>query len=235
LNSGWIKLHRKILDWEWFDSDQTFRLFLYILLKANYEDKKWRGILIKKGSLFTSREKLANALNISIQSIRTSLKRLKSTNEITIKSTKKYTIIFIVNYEKYQLDKEMINQQNNQQPNQQLTNNQPTTNQQLTITKELNNNKNDKNDKNTPPTPPGGMSGEYKKLTDYEKTVINEYTEIQYKKGNVKTKGGFKNHLRKELQEYPESFQEWEKEVLKKIEREKMIEKFNAKIKEENT
>ena len=127
-NNGWLKLHRKIYEWEWYTDGNTFRLFLHLLLNANFEDKKWKGITIKKGELLTGRLKLADDLKLSEQQIRTSLNRLKSTNEITIKSTSQYSIISINNWEEYQ--------QINQASNQQVTNNQPTSNQQVTTTKE---------------------------------------------------------------------------------------------------
>jgi predicted transcriptional regulator len=88
---------------------------------------------------------LAENTGITEQTIRTCLNRLKSTNEITIKVTNKYSIITICNYESYQLINNITNQQINQQPNQQLTINQPTTNQQLTTNKNEENNKNKKN------------------------------------------------------------------------------------------
>ena len=128
MEEGWVKLHRKILLWEWFQDDNTFRVFLHLLLSANYKDSKWKGIEIKRGQVLTGRTSLAISIGISEQSIRTCLNRLKSTNEITIKSTNKYSVITINKYEDYQINETMINQQNNQQSNKPLTNNQPTTN-----------------------------------------------------------------------------------------------------------
>ena len=145
MENGWIKLHRKILKWEWYQDKNTKSLFIHLLLKANFEDKHWKGIEIKRGQVLIGRKQISQEINISEQSIRTSLMKLKSTNEITIKSTNKHSIITLNNYETYNYINDNINQQNNHQDNQQLTNNQPTTNQQLTTTK---NNKNDKNDKN---------------------------------------------------------------------------------------
>lgn len=141
---GWIKLHRKFLTWEWFNKSEMVHLFLYLLLKANHEDKIWQGVEIKRGQVLTGRKILSKDTGISEQSIRTYVNRLKSTNELTIKSTNKYTIITICNYDSYQTVNNNNNQQINQQINQRSTNNQPATNQQLTTTK---NEKNEKNEK----------------------------------------------------------------------------------------
>jgi hypothetical protein len=38
--SGWIKIHRSILEWEWYEDTNTFRLFMHLILKANHKDRK---------------------------------------------------------------------------------------------------------------------------------------------------------------------------------------------------
>ncbi|MEI7474714.1 MAG: hypothetical protein WCK67_08030 [bacterium] len=134
---GWIKLHRQIIEWDWYKDPNTFKLFLHLLLMANHNTNKWRGVTIEKGQVLTGRIILSQQTGLSEQEIRTSLKRLKSTNELTIKTTAQYSIITLNNWHKYQ--------DINQQSNQQLTSNQPASNQQLTTNKnerikELNNN-----------------------------------------------------------------------------------------------
>ena len=131
---GWIKLHRKLLEWEWYDEPNTFRLFLHCLLKANHKDKKYRGEVIKAGTFYTSRELLSKETGLTGRQVRTSLNRLKTTNELTIESSRKGTVIEVVNYTKYQVD--------DQQSDQQTTKKRPTKGQRATT------NKNDKNDKN---------------------------------------------------------------------------------------
>ena len=139
--NGWIKLHRKIVDWEWFTSPSTLQLFIYLLLRANKEDKKWRGILIKRGQLVTSVATISEETKLSTQQVRTSLNRLKSTNEITSKTTNKFTLVTVCKYESYQLYEE-VEQQTKQQALQQTNNKQITNKQQ-----QLKNNKNIRNNK----------------------------------------------------------------------------------------
>jgi hypothetical protein len=127
--SGWIKIHRKILEWEWYDDSNTFRLFMHLILKANHKDKKYRGIVVKTGSLLTGRELLSMETGLSIQQVRTCLERLKSTNEITINSSKQGTVIQIVKYKDYQITTN------------DLTTNQPQDNQQVTTNKNVKNEK----------------------------------------------------------------------------------------------
>ena len=56
MSNGWIKIHRQIIEWEWYDEPNVMRLFLHLLLKANHKDKNYRGKVIKKGMLLTGRD-----------------------------------------------------------------------------------------------------------------------------------------------------------------------------------
>ena len=99
---GFIKLHRCFLEWEWFDDSDIIKTFLYLILKANFKDKKWKGINIKQGSLIISRGGLAEKIGITESKIRTILKKLQDTREIKIQTTNRYSMITIVNWDKYQ-------------------------------------------------------------------------------------------------------------------------------------
>jgi len=100
--SGWIKLHRKLTDWEWYSDVNTSRVFLHLLLVANHKDNQWRGIHIKRGQRLTSFSKLAIETNLSIKNIRTAIKRLKSTNEVASYSNAQHTVFTVINYDLYQ-------------------------------------------------------------------------------------------------------------------------------------
>ena len=139
---GWIKLYRQLTKWEWYKDSRMVHLFIHLVLSANHEMKRWQGIKVDRGQLITGRKSLKNETGISEQTIRTCLNKLKSTGEITIQPTNRFSLITICQYETYNDNERQTNQPVNQPPNQQLTNNQPTANQQLTT------NKNVKNDKN---------------------------------------------------------------------------------------
>lgn len=102
--SGWIKLHRQIIDWEWYTDQNTFRLFMHLLLSANHKNKSYRGMDLIPGSVVTSRDLLSSSTGLSVRQIRTSLNKLKKTNEVTIKTSSKGTVIQVVNYSKYQIE-----------------------------------------------------------------------------------------------------------------------------------
>ena len=120
---GWIKIHRKITDWEWYTDVNTTRLFIHLLLTASNKERQWKGKTLQPGVIITTRTDLARETNLSEQQVRTALDKLCSTGEINRQATNKFTIITICNYESYQVDSD-VNQPTN---NQQVTNKQPTT------------------------------------------------------------------------------------------------------------
>jgi len=123
-SNSWLKLYRKFLDWEWYDDINACRLFIHLLLKANYKDKKWKGELIKRGSFITSLGNLSEETGLTVQQTRSTLNKLISTHEITKHSTSHYTRITVNNYNEYQVS----NTPNNKPiTNQQQTNNKPIT------------------------------------------------------------------------------------------------------------
>lgn len=123
---GWIKIHRQITKWQWYKNPSVRIVFEHLILIANYQDNMWNDILVKKGQVITSVSSISRDTGLSLQQVRTAVLKLKSTHDITIKTTNKYSLITIANYEKYQMGEE--NQQANQQALQQSNNKQITTN-----------------------------------------------------------------------------------------------------------
>lgn len=102
MDNTFIKLSRKIQSWRWYQDANTMRVFIHILLNANVYDHDFENITVKRGQWVTSVSKISEQLNISTRSIRTALNHLKSTNEVAIKTTPKYSIITVKNYNQYQ-------------------------------------------------------------------------------------------------------------------------------------
>lgn len=139
LESGYVRIYRSFLGWEWYDDANTMRVFLHLILTANWEPKKWHGGTIERGQRVYSAQKLAAELHVSRQVIRTAINHLISTGEVTNLPTPEYSIITIKNYDMYQ---QLTNDSTNEQP----TPNQPPTNEQPKLKKDKESNK-DKKDK----------------------------------------------------------------------------------------
>lgn len=144
-NNGYVKLHRKLFDWEWWDDINTFRLFVTILLMANWKPKKWRGRVIPRGSCWTSIPELAKKSGLTYQQTRNALDKLKSTGEITDKATSRGRLVTVANYDVYQSDGEIATDK----PTDKNADNQQTINRQMnrqaTVTEEHKELKNIKN------------------------------------------------------------------------------------------
>lgn len=130
---GWVKLHRNLKDWEWYDDINATRLLIHLLLSVNFEDKKWRGTLIKSGSMVLSWKSLSNDCGLSIQKCRTAMYKLKECGQVTIKSTSKYQVVTLLKWGKLQQDYSDVNKQINIDP----TNKQQSNNNEITTTKEV--------------------------------------------------------------------------------------------------
>lgn len=144
LTGGFIKIYRSLLEWEWYQDTNTKTVFIHLLLTANYEDKNWKGNKICRGQKVTSYQNLANELNMSIQNVRTAIKHLISTGEITNKQHAKYSLITIKNYDKFQEVTSNLTD-NQQSANKQLTSNQQATNNNGRKIKKDKESKKDKN------------------------------------------------------------------------------------------
>ena len=99
---SWVKIYSKMLKWEWYTDTNTKVVFLHCLLKANFEEKEWRGMLIERGQFEATVSSIAGEINLTPAQVRISLNKLKNTGEIAIKTTNKFSIITICNYESYQ-------------------------------------------------------------------------------------------------------------------------------------
>lgn len=102
MKEKWIKLHYIFLNWEWYKDKNAKILFIHCLLKANWKDGKFEGMIVPRGSFVTSLNILSEETGLSKQEVRTALKHLNLTQEVTQSKHSKYTVITIVNYERYQ-------------------------------------------------------------------------------------------------------------------------------------
>ncbi len=126
------------MDWGWYSDSNTFRLFIHLLLNATHKVAKWRDIELKPGQMITGRKVLARELKLSERAIRTSLKRLKSTNEVTIESTNSFSVVTICNWGLYQRGED--DQQLTKRPTDRPANDQPVTTYKKLRSKEDNSN-----------------------------------------------------------------------------------------------
>lgn len=164
--NGYVKIHRRLVQWGWYKNSVIKDTFLHLIFTANFKDMEWEGQTIKRGQVVTSYKNLAADTGLTVQQVRNAIKKLKSTGEITSKSTNKYTIITLVNFDNYQSTEEITTSEiTSKSTNKQQTNNKQRTNKEQQRKKD----KNDKNDKN-------------KTIEE----ILNEYTESEDLKNTIK-------------------------------------------------
>ena len=128
MNQGYVRLWRKTLESGWLRNHQLWAFWSWCLMKATHKEYDavigYQQVRLVPGQFIFGRRQAAIETGLSEQQIRTIVDSLKNRGNLTIKSTNRFSIISIVNWEIYQGN----GIENNQQTNQQLTNNQPHTN-----------------------------------------------------------------------------------------------------------
>lgn len=184
---GYVLMHRDILDWEWYQSPNVSRLYFHLILKVNFKDKKWQGQLIKRGQLITSLSHLGNDLMLSDQAIRTALNKLAEGGYIKVEATNRFTLVTLVNYDKFQSAKTDANKPNNTQ----RTNEQQTNNNQITTTKESN--KGNKVNKETIELRCKKFKKQIFALSQYDSKILNSFYDYWSELNKDETKMRFED------------------------------------------
>lgn len=178
---GWFKFHRELFDKPiWITSTPEQKTILITLLgmanhKANQWEFKGEKFTVEQGQFITSLDSIVakSGKGITLQNVRTALKRFEKYEFLTNESTNKNRLITIVNWAFYQDPEDEPNKQNNKQ----LTSNQQAANKQLTTNKNVNNAKNEDNVKEKDIIP-------FSEIVDY----LNLKAGTKYKASGQKTK-----------------------------------------------
>lgn len=133
-------LSREFLNWQWYDNSGEMRVFLHLLLTANYADAKWHGVTIKRGERVVSLQGLSDEIGIPKSTLRDILGRLEASGDIVRTSHSKFTLITLKDYSKY-TDYRPIYEQEINKARPKSAQNPPQYNNN-------NNNQNNNNDKN---------------------------------------------------------------------------------------
>ena len=126
MDNTYIKLFRSIKDWRYKTDPNMVALWVEILIQANRFEHKYKEDMFEVGSFPTSLQELSRNTGLTIQQVRTGLRRLNG-EEITCESTNKGTKICVVKYAEFQ----GCDDDNNTQINTQSTRNQHTANNSI--------------------------------------------------------------------------------------------------------
>lgn len=101
-SGGFIKLHRKMLEWGWYQDANTMRVFIHCLLRANHKSGEYKGLKIERGQFCTSVSVISKELRLSSKQVRTAFRHLQETNELAIKTANRYSLVTVNNYDFFQ-------------------------------------------------------------------------------------------------------------------------------------
>lgn len=173
MGKGFMILPREIRRWSWYRNSKMVHMLVHLMLEAQYQDSSYMGIEIKRGQLVTGRKQLAVETGMSEREVRTCLERLQNDQQISIKTTNRFSIITVCNYDSWQC---VIKTDDQQTTSRAPTNDQPNDHIQI-INKDKEDNNKEKDSKE---------SKKKKEELDFS-IVAPEYLEIvqtwlQYKK-----------------------------------------------------
>lgn len=130
-DNGYMKLFRKISEWEWYDDPVTFKVFLHFLITARWQDGSWHGIEIKRGEVLESLPSIAQKNGLTVRNVRTAIQHLIDTNSVTIRKVGRCHIYKVSEYEKYQ-----VRQDFRQEDDREVTENRQDSDMKVTAHKE---------------------------------------------------------------------------------------------------
>ena len=197
---GFITIHRKILDWEWYSNSNVMRVFIHCLLRANYQERSWQGNVIGRGQFVTSVSKLSRELGLTPRQISGALDKLKMTNEIAIKTSNRNTTITICKYDDYQTIGS--NECKTKRKAERQTNVKQNVKQKENKCKQINNNNNNNNQTNKNTTPNGDSKKKTSQVFDIKGYLkgkgvstqhINDWLQVRKVKKGVNTLTAMEN------------------------------------------
>lgn len=147
--NGWFKFHRKTFENPIIMKDaETLSVWVWLLGNATFDERRvlFGGVdrKLNKGELVTTTKFIANELKINESKVNRILKMLENEKQIEKQTTSRNTLIYIVNWEKYQSDEKQNEEQmtNEQRTNdKQMKNERQTSEEQMTTIQEGNNDK----------------------------------------------------------------------------------------------
>ena len=145
---GWLKLYRSILDSAVFQDAEILKVWIWLLCNVAFEQHDTicygKVIHLKPGQIATGRKKIAQCTDLNENKVYRALTALKSLGNIEIKATNKYSIITVVNWDKYQ-DENGKRTSSEQQTNSKTTTEEQQDNNKRTQHKNGKNGKKEKN------------------------------------------------------------------------------------------
>lgn len=102
MKNGWISLHRKTIQTDWYTNIPAKVLAIHLLLRVNETPDTWHGVTIERGSFVTSRAHLSEETGLTERQVRTGISKLVASGFCTVTATKQSSIITVCKFDEYQ-------------------------------------------------------------------------------------------------------------------------------------
>ena len=126
---GWIKLYRCLLDDAVCQKSAYFHLWVVLLLRAAHKEHEFifnnQIHTLRPGQLITGRKKLSKLTGIPGTTIVRILKCFENGQRIKVKTTPNYSLMTIINWEKYQSEASSLHSSGHQMDNKRSASGQP--------------------------------------------------------------------------------------------------------------
>jgi hypothetical protein len=99
---GYVKLWRAFLDSEQMSDDWLCRLFVWCILRANFEPSKFKGMDLSPGQFVTGRISAASELKVSPSKWYRGIERLAEMGAIKVSANSNWTTLTLCNWQTYQ-------------------------------------------------------------------------------------------------------------------------------------
>lgn len=225
MGNEWITINKDVFDIGRYESLNVFRVFLYFLTHAAQKPRFDRGVRLECGQVIVTMDEVCEATGLTAREYRTAISKLvkdkQTTNErqtIDKRTTNKFSIITICNFDSYILMKKGERQTNDKQ----TTNERQTNDKQPTsppnppknppfIQKEKENEK-----ENLSPTPPI-------KEKDKEKEKASPQTSLRKKEKDSLSESGKTKESKVSFSSVAGATSDAPKDLKKEIERKKKL------------
>lgn len=96
---GFIKLSDDLPNWAWYGDNNTLSVYIRLLIGAVWRETEYQNTTLQRGQIATTLPKIAKENGITERQARTILDRLKATGRVSVKTTSKFSIITLNNYD----------------------------------------------------------------------------------------------------------------------------------------
>jgi len=105
MERGWFPVHRKIFDSDVWQHPTARVVLIYLLGNVTHQEvtlsERYQAVTLQPAQILTSVARIAAKCRLSSRSVRTALTYLISTNRVTIRTTKRFSVITVTNWPAY--------------------------------------------------------------------------------------------------------------------------------------